>query len=347
MPLEGGGYRNEPDYVKALELYRRLLKDFSKGESRYVEQVRQQIRNITDEQLTVAVANIFLPGSEIQFQLNWRNLKRVDFALYSVNLTKDVKLGSPDDKERGDWLHSIELAGREQVKQWSLDTRDRGDHQPGSQSVRVEGALPPGAYVLASTAGGKQARELVLVTDASLVLKISGKQVLAYMCDALSGAPLDNSTVQLWARWREQDRWQTHREQRQTDKDGLLVFDLPGETRGMELFVGAGKGERQGFATGNAWWHRPERERWKIYAFTDRPAYRPKETGALEIHRAPLQRLGLFHPGGRNGGVRDHRSAREQGEGGQGDAEHLRQRVGFARTHRGDAAGRIPHPVLG
>ncbi|MCU0770401.1 MAG: MG2 domain-containing protein [Verrucomicrobia bacterium] len=278
VPLDGGGYRSEPDYVKAVELYRRLLKEFRKGESRYVEQATQQIRGITGEQLAVLAQHIFLPGSEIQFQLDWRNVRRVDFALYPVDLADDVRWGDPEDRKRGDWLHSIDLAGRERVREWSWDTGDKGDHQPGSQPQRLDKPLPPGAYVLTATGGGEQARDLVLVTDAALVLKISGQQVLAYVCDALSGAPLADSTIQVWARWRERDAWRQHSERRTADKDGLVVFDLPGEARAMQLFVGARSGERQAFSTGNSWWNPTGREPWKIYAFTDRPAYRPKET---------------------------------------------------------------------
>src|SRR5437867_8589695 len=38
VPLKEGSWRSEPDFVKALELYRRLAKDFNKGETRYWEQ---------------------------------------------------------------------------------------------------------------------------------------------------------------------------------------------------------------------------------------------------------------------------------------------------------------------
>jgi uncharacterized protein YfaS (alpha-2-macroglobulin family) len=278
VPLDDGGYRNEPDYVKAVELYRRLLKEFRKGESRYLDQATQRVRDLTGEQLAVLAQNIFLPGSEIQFQINWRNVKRVEFALYRVDLTHDMRWGGSEERQHGDWLHAIDLAGRERVKEWSWDTGDQGDHQPGNKSQRLDQPLPVGAYVLTATGGGEQARDLVLVTDAALVLKISGKQVLAYACDALKGAPLADSTVQLWARWPEQEAWRKHSERRTADQDGLVVFDLPVNAHGLELFVAARHGERQAFSTGNAWWYRSEHESWKIYAFTDRPAYRPKET---------------------------------------------------------------------
>ena len=53
---------------------------------------KNQIANITKEQLGVYVGNFFLPDSEIQFGVNWRNVKRIEFSIYAVDLTKDLEL---------------------------------------------------------------------------------------------------------------------------------------------------------------------------------------------------------------------------------------------------------------
>ena len=58
VPLKDGNWRQEPDFVKALELFRRLVKEFSKGETRYWDQAQNQIHNITDPQ----VSTILLMG---------------------------------------------------------------------------------------------------------------------------------------------------------------------------------------------------------------------------------------------------------------------------------------------
>ena len=89
--LDDGQWQQEVDYVKALELYRRLTKEFAKGETRYYDQAQQQIKNITTPTIGLGVSNIFLPDSELQFGLNARNVRRVDFALYRVDLTRDVR----------------------------------------------------------------------------------------------------------------------------------------------------------------------------------------------------------------------------------------------------------------
>ncbi len=296
IPLADGNWRQEPDYVKALELFRRLVSEFNKGETRYWEQAQQQIKNITEPQLGVSVPNIFLPDSEIQYHLKWRNVKQIELALYPVELNRDVNLARLDEKRRHDWLTSIDLGSLEKVKSWThtphpaLSPSDgervakpgegkSDNYKPGSEALRLDEKLKSGAYVLEARGGGKDARELILVTDAALVLKTSGKQALVYFCNALNSAPLANAQVKLWQRWHDGNRWQTREQSKATGPDGIAVIDLGNRSdRGLELFASASLKDRQAFSTGNSYWNRGESEAWRIYAFTDRPAYRPKET---------------------------------------------------------------------
>jgi uncharacterized protein YfaS (alpha-2-macroglobulin family) len=273
--LKDGNWRAEPDYIRALELYRRLVKEFAKGESRYWEQAQQAIEEITGPQLNVMVSDFFLPGSEIQYSLNWRNVKQIELALYPVELNRDVKLAD----EQRDWVESISLSGREKLKGWRRDGEDKRDYKPGNATVRLDEKLPPGAYVLEGKAGGKTSRQLILVTDATLVLKSSGKQALVYFCDAVSGAPLANAKVVLRERWH-WNKWMTREQTKQTAADGLAMFELEKqENTGVELFASATLNDKQAFSSGNTWWNNWRAGApWKIYAFTDRPAYRPKET---------------------------------------------------------------------
>src|SRR6266850_412399 len=278
IPLAEGGWRQEPNYVKALELFRRLVKEFSKGETRYWEQAQQQIKNITEVQLGVSVQNIFLPDSEIQYYLNWRNVKRIDLALYPVELNRDVQL-SGEDERRNDWLRSIDLTKLEKIKSWTRDTNDKGDYAPGSDTRRYDGKLRPGAYVIEAKAGNLSARDLILVTDAALVLKTSGKQALVYFCNALNSAPIANGKVKLWERWHDGRTWQAKQTEKPLNNEGIAVFDLSrSANNSLQLFASAISNDRQAFSVGNSYWNRGESEPWKIYAFTDRPAYRPKES---------------------------------------------------------------------
>jgi len=279
VPLKDDNWTQEQDYVKALALFRRLVAEFQKGETRFWEQAQQQIRNITQVNLGVSVSHVFLPDSEIQYHLHWRNLKRIELALYPVDLTKDVNLTQLDDKRRTDWLRSIDLAGREKAKAWEHDTKDKGEHRPGNASLRVDGKLRPGAYVLEAQGGGQSVRDLVLVTDAALVLKTSGKTALVFVTDALSGKPLANAKTRLWERWHlTGNKWEARSQDKVTDKDGLAVFEVTRQVnRNVEVFAAAKLGDKQAFSYGNTAAYGEPHESWRIYAFTDRPAYRPKE----------------------------------------------------------------------
>ena len=104
-----GQWTREYDYVGAVKLYRRILSEFRRGETRYYDNARQQIKSITGPSLSVGVSNIFLPGSEIQYYLNWRNLKRIDLALYQVDLTRDVRHDNSHNRDNSNWLNMIDL----------------------------------------------------------------------------------------------------------------------------------------------------------------------------------------------------------------------------------------------
>jgi uncharacterized protein YfaS (alpha-2-macroglobulin family) len=276
IPLADGNWRSEPDYVRALELFRRLTSEFSKGESRYWDQAQQQIKSITDPSVGVGIGSIFLPDSEIQYHLNWRNVKQIELTLYPVELNRDVKL----TERRENWLQSINTGALEKLKSWTHDTKDKADYKPGNASLRLDAKLKPGAYLLEARGGGKETRDLILVTDAALALKSSGKQTLAYFCNALDGSPIPGAKIKLWEQWWDgQGKWQSREQTKEAGADGIAVFDFADRyNASVQLFASAIQGDRQAYSAGYGSYYGRDQEPWKIYAFTDRPAYRPKET---------------------------------------------------------------------
>lgn len=265
----------QPDFVKALELYRRIVTEYAKGETRYYDQAKEQIKNITAPVLSLGVSNVFLPDSEIQYQLNWRNITHIDIALYAVDLAKDVSLSTNDD-----WLQSLSTQGKEPVKTISKDTGDKGDYTPGKDTMKIE-SLPTGAYLIQARSGAASARDLILVTRASLVLKTSGKQALVYFANAQSGAPITNGVVSLWQHYYTGSSYLWSKLAGKTNSDGIATFDLSRSdmqsTYNSDLFVAATSETGQAFTPGYNYYHGGREAEWKIYAFTDRPAYRPDE----------------------------------------------------------------------
>ena len=279
--IEDGQWEEHPSYIKALELYRRLVTEFKKGETRYYDQAQQKINAITDPTLAVSVSNIFLPDSEIQFALNARNVRRVDFNIYKFDMTQDVRFIKAEDAEEGEadagpWIQRIPIGGRPSVKSWSRNFSDSPSHEPISEQMRIQGKLPVGAYLLQATSGSLSAREMILVSDATLVLKSTPSQALVFFADALSGAPISNATIALWESYYVNSSWHWRRLRQTTDADGLARFALKNHTESHNLFVTAASNDRQSFASGNSSSY-SQNDGWRIYAFTDRPAYRPKE----------------------------------------------------------------------
>lgn len=276
--LADGQWKQEPDYVKALELFRRLINEYQKGETRYYDQAKNQIDNITKPAVGVSVSNVFLPESEIQFYLSWRNVKSVEFALYRVDLTRAVSFSDKND-HTGNWVHRINTTGAERLRAWSKDTGDKGDYRPGIEIIRLDGKLATGAYLLEAKNDKATARDLILVSDASLVLKTSGKQALVYFCNAVTGAPLADANVMLWEHSYNGNEYVWRDRSKKTGVDGIAIFDLEHVNNGhSDVFAAATSTDRQAFANGNSYRYRSDDQRWSIYAFTDRPAYRPGET---------------------------------------------------------------------
>ena len=277
-----GQWRNQPDYVKALELYRRLTTEFAKGETRYYDQAVQQILAITTPTLTIGVTNVFLPDSELQFTLNARNVRHIDFAMYKIDMSRDIPYQDSLDQEQtrgqaGDWLSRIQVGGRQPVKTWSKDL-NTANHQPHNEQSRVDGKLPMGAYLLVATPDtGVKARDLLLVSDATLVLKTSGKQALAFFANALTSAPIASANITLWENYYDRGAWRWRTAQQKTNADGLAQFFLSDVVTSHNVFATAVSNDRQAYAAGHGY-RQPVAQDWRIYAFTDRPAYRPKET---------------------------------------------------------------------
>lgn len=274
-------WRQEQDFVKALALFRRITSEYQKGETRYYDQANQQIANIIKPSVGVSVSNIFLPNSEIQFYLNWRNTKRIDLTLYKVDLTRDIHFTK--DESAGNWLQRLNTG--EQIKSWAKETNDKGDYKSGAEAMRIDGKLATGAYLIEAKIDGATARDLILVSDATLVLKTSGKQALAYFANVHDGSPIANANVKLFERSYNGSNYVWKEFSKQTNADGIAVFDLTIRTGGYntEVFVAAMGDERQAFANNYSYGYQNANDNWRVYAFTDRPAYRPNETAQFKF----------------------------------------------------------------
>ncbi len=277
-----GQWQFKPDYVEAVRIYRKIITEFEKGETQYFDNAKRQIAEIVNPVINVSVSNTFLPGSEIQYYLHWRNVNQIDFSLHKVDLTRDVNFSS-NDKSIHEWIGCIDISSTPRVQSWNVITDDDGTHQPGNEQMHLDDPLTPGAYIILASAGGKQSRELVLVTDTSLVIKTDQDQILVYCCDAVDGSPKPDVRIRAWNSYHHRQRSHYFDAVAHTDEQGLCVFDQDDlnfdfKHGNRNSMVFASDGEHQALAQLGSYYSRNAEDFWRIYAYTDRPAYRPDET---------------------------------------------------------------------
>lgn len=134
--------------------------------------------------------------------------------------------------------------------------------------------------------GSKKTREIILITESSLVLKTSGKQALVYFADSDNGAPLVEARVHLHERHYTGRKWVWDDQVTITDKHGLAVFNLEGKRNNSELFVGAVLKDQQAFVSGYNQRYNYNKASWKLYVSTGRPAcLSPQRNRAMETNR--------------------------------------------------------------
>ncbi|HEY0158106.1 MAG TPA: alpha-2-macroglobulin family protein [Thermoanaerobaculia bacterium] len=264
------------DYAKALELFRRLVREFRPGESQFVDDAERQIREITATSVNVMATGTFLPDSEQELALTWRNARRIELEVYAIDLTRDLEARTSSNEH--DWKKWIFFGtDRQPVRRWTHET-NTGEYVPGQERLRLNPRLPVGAYVVRARSGtSSSATEVVLVTDAHILVHSAGDRARVFVSDVETGEPIANARVRVWSH-------QPKQEARSfvTDASGLVDVDVT--THGIH-FISAAAGARQAWhqAYVSTYHHDRRGAEWRIYAFTDRPAYRPNETVQWKI----------------------------------------------------------------
>jgi alpha-2-macroglobulin len=133
-----------------------------------------------------------------------------------------------------------------------------------SEAVPVDG-LANGAYLMEATDGTLRAYTILIVSDIGLITKSAAGQIVAYVADRRTGAPIPGATVHIRAN-KQESRVAT------TDAKGLVETTLPnGRVDGARVI--AVHGADVALTTPHTYFG-PNSE-WTGYVYTDRPVYRP------------------------------------------------------------------------
>ena len=276
--LDQGGYGHQPEWEKAVGLYRRIVTEFREGETRYRDDASRQIQEITGSSLAVMVSGMFLPGSRPAFDLAFRNVDRIALSITPVDLGTDLHTDLWTNQDG--YLAGIQPSGAEPVWSLDLDGRRKERHDPGRRTETLDEPLPEGAYLLVAEGGGQTSRELILVTRTAVILKVRDGQVLAWVADALDGRPVPGAKVYLFTGSHDGRRQVWHTRTLTTGDDGIARTTIDGADN-HSILVTATAGSRQALGTGHVRGRQAQgisRQDWRMYVFADRPAYRPGDT---------------------------------------------------------------------
>ena len=275
---DNGNLFSEPDFEKALMLYRRLLTEYKKGETRYYDSATSAINEITTPKVNLSVPHVFTPGAEVFFNLNWRQTDTVEITIYPVKLARDVDF-SNTRYEPWQWLQTINTDGKKTFKKMSQSKVPKRPYYPMSDSIRLEGEIPPGAYLIEARGGEQTARDIILVNDSALVLKTTNRRAVGFFCNAVTGKPIPEGKLVVWEYRRDGDKSIWNRVSRPLDGQGLANIKFKKASQNRSYFASAIYDEQQAFAISSYNYNTARSDmEWRIYAYTDRPAYRPEET---------------------------------------------------------------------
>jgi uncharacterized protein YfaS (alpha-2-macroglobulin family) len=154
------------------------------------------------------------------------------------------------------------------VARWRQQTPSQ--YLSETQAIPVN-SLGRGAYLMEATDGTLRAYTILIVSDIGLITKSAPGQIVAYVADRHTGAPVAGATVHIWAN-KQEDRAAT------TDATGLVEATLaPSRVDAARIIVV--HGADVALTTPNSYFvnDNPSSE-WTGYIYTDRPVYRPGHT---------------------------------------------------------------------
>ena len=305
----GQYHQQRNDLQAALDAYHGLLQRFRKGESQWVNNAQSQVESIVNPQINISTAFTFLPGSEVQFGIGWKNIRSARLTIYPLNLIDHLQFDpatQPDNYRYGLNNYQEMLSRIVEKKTYRrltpvvsvpLNLKNEGKYQHYNENKGLaewlrsddnqpvdpsRGVLAPGAYLVLVQAQGVEAYDLVMVTDMGVATKTAGHSGLVYAFDGQTGEPRSAARVKYQYRYyNDRGNWAWEQGEGQTDDDGILTFPLKANTNRNynnqhELFAVVEQADRQAFAQGRNYSYSQNRQ-WWIYAYSDRPAYRPNE----------------------------------------------------------------------
>jgi hypothetical protein len=151
---------------------------------------------------------------------------------------------------------------------WARDVRITEVGAEGFYTQRLDlGAPGVGLYLIEATYGTRTAAASLLVTDTALVVKRTPSDLVAYVADVTTGAPVPGTAVTIYRQNKSLGRVLANGQ-------GVARFSLPERLGEFHLTVVAQRGADEAAVAGTNYSFESDGD-FVIHAYTDRPIYRP------------------------------------------------------------------------
>ncbi|MBN2068353.1 MAG: hypothetical protein JW739_01835 [Opitutales bacterium] len=274
-----GEFLVEPDYEKALDVYRRLCALPGIEQSPYYARAAAAIDRIERPRLEVRVDHAYHPETEMECSLIWRNMDAVNVAIYPVSIVENMMVG-----ETGGFVLPEQPESVAPIRSISLQSEAEKPHYRVQRTLKLGQDLPSGAYFVQATGGGITASGVLLVSNTAVLLKTAPGEVLAYVCNASGGEPVPDADVLVWMQnivFQDGNRIaHVYGLSGRTDASGVAHIRFARTEKQLDeqfFWVGAVKGAEQAYATAyeSSAGALRSRLRWTGVAFSDQDIYAP------------------------------------------------------------------------
>ncbi len=280
-------WQQQGDLVKARAAYQVVVQKFPR--SKWTNDARLAIEQITRREVNIDTMGAQAPGKTAKITVTSRNLKQIQLAAYAVKLenflTRPNKLSSPSVSfhsftENFGSIESATKAFGKPIATWTHKTKDKGDYEGVTETIDVP-VQNLGAYAIVAQVPGVRAARLLLISDLAILKKVDRDSSFVYVADAKSGAPVMGANVVLKENYNQSGNAKVDIKSGQTDEIGLFDKKLMRDQNTYSNNVAAfaylnGRYAMTGNYAGGYWYGR-DQQGVKVYAYTDRPVYRPAQ----------------------------------------------------------------------
>ncbi len=292
-------FENRMQYPKAAAVWIESIERF--GDDRQ-KRKRKRYEQITGNWGRFLAAGTQPARGAASIDFRFRNATSVDLTAKRIDvdrLLRDIKdhLKSRPSQVDSQLLNIGNLGWRivrdnerkyvgQTVAEWTLDLEPRPDHF--DRTITIQAPLrDAGAYLItAAMADGNTTSILLWMADTAIVRKRMPGKSLHYVADAVTGAPLERATLEMFGyrfqrvEGRKRPVLETRNFAEFTSRDGMVVLDVDNESRDFQWLAHAtSESGHMAFLGFDRIWGGSSRDarydQMKLFTMTDRPVYRP------------------------------------------------------------------------